>query len=508
MTPPPVPDPATPGLVADLRDALDRADYRAGPVTALLARPDFAVRPVSRGDRPRLLYRARGDDPLAVLTRLFLLGDPVEFAVLRRVCPLSAPDRWREYGLLRADGDRVTARFQVVPFGPYRFATDARWEYSGQPDAVMPLTNSTALLRQCLIDSPTGDVLDLGTGNGVLAVHAARWAGRVVATDLSGRAVALASFNAALNGVAVEFRTGRWSDPVAGERFDRVVCNPPFAIGPRVEVLFRDSGEPGDGLSERLIREAAGLLRPGGFAQVLINWVHPSREDWSVRVRGWVAGTGCDAHVLGFQTVLPEDYVGWWLPRAEDAGADELQARFDEWLGYLEGLGAGVISYGLITLRARPGCPNWFVADRSPPRAGACGPDIASEFTRRDLLEADIGTLLRTRLRVADGVRVEQGGWPAGGEPTASDRWLVRTAGLCHRFPATPLALALVRGCGAGRMLADVLRDIGWPGGDGSVPALDPLLSSACELVLTGYLVPVKDDPTELDLLTDPIAVD
>src|SRR6266498_5199520 len=146
MTPPPVPDPNT-GLADDLRLTLARADYRAEAVTALLARPEFAVRPVSRADRPRLLYRARGDTPLAILTRLFLLGAPVELATIQRVCPAS-PERWLRHGFLRAEGASVTARFQVVPFGASRFVTDAPWEYGKQPDAVMSVTNSTAALRQ------------------------------------------------------------------------------------------------------------------------------------------------------------------------------------------------------------------------------------------------------------------------------------------------------------------------------------------------------------------------
>src|SRR5690606_16888635 len=94
-------------------------------------------------------------------------------------------------------------------------------------------------------------VLDLGTGCGIQAMHARRFARRVVATDISERALRYARLNAGLNGLdGIEFRLGSLYEPVAGERFDRIVTNPPFVITPRTPEVpayeYRDGGLEGD----------------------------------------------------------------------------------------------------------------------------------------------------------------------------------------------------------------------------------------------------------------------
>lgn len=75
-------------------------------------------------------------------------------------------------------------------------------------------------------------VLDVGTGSGAVALALARErpAARVVATDVSDAALALASENAQALGLSerVELRRGSLYHPVAGERFDLVLSNPPY----------------------------------------------------------------------------------------------------------------------------------------------------------------------------------------------------------------------------------------------------------------------------------------
>lgn len=71
-------------------------------------------------------------------------------------------------------------------------------------------------------------VLDVGTGCGLLAGTAADLGATVVATDLDGRAVRCARAN--LAGTGVDVRQGDLFAAVAGERFDVVVCNPPYEI--------------------------------------------------------------------------------------------------------------------------------------------------------------------------------------------------------------------------------------------------------------------------------------
>lgn len=75
-------------------------------------------------------------------------------------------------------------------------------------------------------------VADIGTGSGAIAIAVARHLpeARVIATDPSEPALAVARENARRLGVAdrVEFRQGRFFEPLLGERFTYVLSNPPY----------------------------------------------------------------------------------------------------------------------------------------------------------------------------------------------------------------------------------------------------------------------------------------
>jgi release factor glutamine methyltransferase len=121
-------------------------------------------------------------------------------------------------------------------------------------------------------------VLDLCTGSGVIAISLAKElrAARVIATELSEAAVALARRNAERNGVAdrVEIRHGDLWEPVAGERFDLICSNPPYIASSVIETLQAevkreprmalDGGPDGMAFYDRICAAARIHLEPGG----------------------------------------------------------------------------------------------------------------------------------------------------------------------------------------------------------------------------------------------------
>jgi HemK-related putative methylase len=119
--------------------------------------------------------------------------------------------------------------------------------------------------------SSDSEVLDMGTGSGVCAVFAAKHARRVVAVDINAAAVRCAGINALLNHVEhkIDIRLGDLFEPVAAERFDVILFNPPFVRAePRDD---RDRAWRSDDVAARF---AAGLgthLNPGGCALVLLS---------------------------------------------------------------------------------------------------------------------------------------------------------------------------------------------------------------------------------------------
>ena len=82
----------------------------------------------------------------------------------------------------------------------------------------------------------------------------------LIAKD-GARALELAALTAALNGADVDLREGSLYEPVAGERFDLIVSNPPFVMSPpRAEadtLAYREANFEADALVETLVRGAA-----------------------------------------------------------------------------------------------------------------------------------------------------------------------------------------------------------------------------------------------------------
>jgi release factor glutamine methyltransferase len=118
-------------------------------------------------------------------------------------------------------------------------------------------------------------VLDVCTGSGALAVTAALGGASATALDVSRRAVLCARLNGHLNGVRVRALRGDLLEPVAGERFDAIVSNPPYL--PAADDQLPDSGperawdagHDGRALLDRLLAAAPGHLAPGGVLLVV-----------------------------------------------------------------------------------------------------------------------------------------------------------------------------------------------------------------------------------------------
>lgn len=125
---------------------------------------------------------------------------------------------------------------------------------------------ATLLIAENLRDIDGVEVLDLGTGSGFLAILASKLgAKRVVATDISSRALQSARRNAALNDVEkIEFRYGDLYDPVEGECFDLVICNPPMTPSRTPVPRFTWGGVNGRVVLDRVINEAPPHLKKDG----------------------------------------------------------------------------------------------------------------------------------------------------------------------------------------------------------------------------------------------------
>jgi release factor glutamine methyltransferase len=156
------------------------------------------------------------------------------------------------------------------------------------PDVLIPRPDTEVLVETALqcIDGITGPmVLDLGTGSGAIAVSIAlaRRDARVMASDVSAAALAVAAANAWDLAAAVRFVEGSWYEAVPpGEGFDLIVSNPPYVASddPHLDqgdLRFEPRGaltDGADGLDDlaRIVRGANAHLKPGGALWMEHGW--------------------------------------------------------------------------------------------------------------------------------------------------------------------------------------------------------------------------------------------
>ena len=157
-----------------------------------------------------------------------------------------------------------------------------RKEFYGLELAVNPAVliprPETELLVDLALERKPASIVDIGTGSGAIALALKRHlpGARVVATDASAAALEVARRNAVRHGLDVELRHGRWLEPLAGERFEAIISNPPYVVvgdphlaalpyEPRLALLGGTDGLDGFRV---LAREAPAHLLPGGWLLV------------------------------------------------------------------------------------------------------------------------------------------------------------------------------------------------------------------------------------------------
>ena len=411
---PPAPT-ASPEQIASLRADLEASGWGVESTRHLLGPvADDALRRELRFPAVRALRAVLAEDraaganpsPAAVLTALFMLGEPVPAeeldAVLRRtrtagalamglVVPVGrdespdadAVDTAPEPGSAptrasSADAGSATtgspapavvrAAVDLRPHEAHDRDGDVRWWVASDlgelttgrelaPDHVLGIGGAGLTLASLTPRDPVATALDLGCGCGIQALHLLRHADRVTATDISERALAFTAFNAALAGTdpdRLELIRGSFLEPLAGRAFDLIASNPPFVLTPSSVreaglplMEYRDAGAP---LLPVLVPAVGEHLSPGGTAVMLGNWEHHRGRDWREQVRAWLPDD-LDAWVIQRERQDPVEYAAMWL---RDGGVsperDEtaFNARLGSWIDDfaardIEGIGLGYL---------------------------------------------------------------------------------------------------------------------------------------------------------------------
>jgi release factor glutamine methyltransferase len=134
-------------------------------------------------------------------------------------------------------------------------------------------------------------ILELCAGPALAGISAAReHGGRLTTVDVSRRAAFSAALNGRLNGVRVRALRGDLFSPVAGERFDLILANPPYLPGAepprRGAARAWEAGDDGRVVIDRICEGASAHLAPGG----VLLMVHSEVCDPEATLRALRAG--------------------------------------------------------------------------------------------------------------------------------------------------------------------------------------------------------------------------
>ena len=467
-------------LIARLRADLTAAHYTVDALETLWGAD--AEDALERGDRvpARRALAGRRGEAAATLATAFVLGIPVPPDELAAAFPSLGLDGARRLGLVDADGRpgmdlRPYAFLDAHGAGSWWIASDLGELATGgalRTDHVLGVGGASATLAGLQLPDPVDATLDLGTGCGIQAMHAARRSRRVVATDISERALDYARLNAALNGVTnIEFGLGSLYEPVAGERFDRIVSNPPFVITPRRPDVpayeYRDGGLVGDAIVEAVVAGAREHLVPGGIAQLLGNW--EERPGVSGRLSGglaratrWADDAGLESWLVERETQDPARYAETWI---RDGGTRDADPAYEElvaaWLDDFAGRGVTGVGFGYVLLRHPVGPLTLRRAERLDAPLGRAaaglGGHLAAALAAHDVQTVlDDDALLALRLQVAGDVTEERSHWPGSADPSVIE---LRQGGGFRRTIRADTGLAAVVGACDGELPTGAIVD-------------------------------------------------
>ena len=481
----------TPEQAVSLRVDLAESGWGVEAVAALLGEvADAALRreirlPALRAVRTALAA-GPAPSPVAVLTALFMLGEPVPATALDAALPRTAAAGATAIGLVgEPDGaGYVRALVDLRPHEAVDDAGEVRWWVASDlgelvtgralaPDHVLGVGGAGLTLAGLTPRTPVRTALDLGCGCGIQTLYLLRHAECVVATDISARALAFTAFNAALAGVSVigapnadtgsgseagsdsgagrlELLRGSLLEPVTGRRFDLIVSNPPFVLTPPAVreaglplMEYRDAGGP---VLPALVAGLGEHLEPGAVAVMLGNWEHRGVGAWSDAVAAWIPEE-LDAWVIEREVQDPVEYATMWLRDGgltleRDAGGFE--TALEAWIDDFEDRGVRGVGFGYLIVHRprRPREPWRLLEEVATSGQGVLGPHVAQVLEVRELLAGlDDEAVADLRPVLAPDVTEERHLIPGAAEPTVI--LLRQGAGLGRTLQASTAVAAL-----------------------------------------------------------------
>ena len=523
--PPPV---VTPEQATSLRADLSKSGWGVEAVATLLGEAaDAALRreirlPALRSVRASL---AAGTDssPVAVLTALFMLGEPVLATALDAALPRTGAAGAAVIGLVGEPDEAgyVRARVDLRPHEAVDDAGEIRWWVASDlgelvtgralaPDHVLGIGGAGLTLAGLTPRTRVRSALDLGCGCGIQTLYLLRHAEHVVATDISERALAFTAFNAALAGVCVmgdpdagsgggggrlELLRGSLLEPVAGRRFDLIASNPPFVLTPPAVreaglplMEYRDAGGP---VLPELVAGLREHLEPGAAAVMLGNWEHRGADSWREAVATWIP-EGLDGWVIEREVQDPVEYATMWLRDGgltSERDAEGFDAALGAWIDDFEVRGVQGVGFGYLIVHRplRPRDPWRLLEEVTTSGQGVLGHHVAEVLEVRERLAGlDDDAVADLRPVLAPDVTEERHLIPGAAEPTVI---LLRQGGGLGRTIRASTVVAALAGVADGELsVGQIASAVVALTGEDAIGLRAEMVEATRHLITVGFL--------------------
>ena len=177
--------------------------------------------------------------------------------------------------------DAVSKRLKHIPLAYIFGKTDFfGYNFIVDENVLIPRLDTEILIEKLIEEVKSRhnetSVLDIGTGSGAIAIILNKETNaKVMAVDISEKALEIAKKNAEINKAEVEFIHSDLFSNISGLKFDIIVSNPPYIETSVIEtlddevklnepILALDGGEDGLDFYRKIVNEASKYLKNNG----------------------------------------------------------------------------------------------------------------------------------------------------------------------------------------------------------------------------------------------------
>lgn len=338
-------------IMWQLAERLHDLGYTEHAVSSAMGLDDHSVRNFATWPaQVRNCRLKKADNPVALLTALFMIEESVEEKELTEVLGAPAVDLLEGLNwLARTHDDKLYFRYFLYPLLGSLILTDGHVSNPNNFDQVYYLGSDSHGLARMAPRPKVAAHLDHCTGSGVHAVLARTHAQRSVGLDINPRALRVASMNARWNrhpdAMFVQSDCYQNVNPNLLEmdscKFDLITANPPFVPTPEMLSLCRGGGVSGEDVTEKIVRGLPDKLADHGIFSMVTNVPVFRDQTFFQRCENWLESRECwgmidlicnvwtlPSYVLAHQNLnLINDYGGQfqkWLEAYESVQLESI----------------------------------------------------------------------------------------------------------------------------------------------------------------------------------------